>query len=62
MQNIPEIIAILAVLIYLVGAFIIIYHLIRFGVGNAPKAVALVFFSGSIILVLLAATFFLNIF
>lgn len=62
MQSIPEIIFLAAVLIYLIGAFIIIYHLIRFGVGNAPKALALFFFAGSIVLVLFALVFFFNIF
>ena len=54
LSNFPIIIFIFALAIYAVGAFIIVYHLIRFGVGNAPKVVAFVFFAGSVALSLIA--------
>lgn len=47
-------------LIYWIGAFLVLYHLIRFGVGNQPKAVAFIFFAGSIILVLIVFTAYLT--
>lgn len=45
-------------LAYWTGAFVILYHLIRFGVGNQPKKIALIFFVGSIILTLVTTLFF----
>lgn len=54
-SNFPLILFLAAMLIYWIGAFVIIYHLIRFGVGSAPKAMAFVFFIGSVILGLAAA-------
>ena len=50
--NVPFIALALVILIFWVMAFIIIYHLIRFGVGRAPKIVALVFFIGSLVIML----------
>ena len=47
--------------IYWIGAFLILYHLIRFGIGSQPKAVAFVFFAGSIALVLLTMVAYLTI-
>lgn len=43
---------------YFIYCFFIIYHLTRFGVGAEPKAVALIFFIGVIILLPPAAIFF----
>jgi uncharacterized paraquat-inducible protein A len=37
------------VAIHLWYAFSIIYHLIRFGIGVAPKVMALIFFLGSVL-------------
>ena len=39
--------------VYIIYGFIIIYHLIRFGVGSAPKFAAIVFFLGSVVLVMI---------
>ncbi len=60
-MNIPLIALIVAVVIYWIGAFIILYHLIRFGIGNRPKVVAFVFFAGSIVLLLFTMVFYFNL-
>ena len=62
LSKIPLAVFCIASLVYLIGGFIIVYHLIRFGVGNIPKNTALVFFCGSIILLLITAIFFIKIF
>jgi len=54
MQNIQDIILGVAVLVYLWYVFIIVYHLIRFGIGVHPKVVVLVFFLISIFLLMLS--------
>ena len=61
LSNLPLIAFILALLIYSIGAFVILYHLIRFGVGTQPKAVAFIFFTGSVILVLFASVLYINL-
>lgn len=60
LSNLPLILFLFALAIYAVGAFIIVYHLIRFGVGNAPKIVAFVFFVGSVFIVLIALYAFIS--
>jgi len=45
-----NIIFILIALVYFWFVFIIIYHLIRFGIGVKPKMLALFFFLGSLLL------------
>lgn len=60
-SNLPLILFLVAVLVYWVGAFIILYHLIRFGVGNLPKVTAFVFFAGSAVLMLFAFVYYLNL-
>jgi len=52
MQNIQDIILGVAVLVYLWYVFIIIYHLIRFGIGVYPKVVVLAFFLISVFLLM----------
>lgn len=39
-------------------SFVLVYHLTRFGIGTEPKTTALVYFSGSIVF-LLVLVFFL---
>jgi hypothetical protein len=42
------------VLVFYIGyTFAIVYHLIRFGIGTKPKVAALVFFVGSMLLLIL---------
>ncbi len=38
--------------LYWLNIFIILYHLIRFGVGTRPKQSAFIFFAGSFVLFL----------
>jgi hypothetical protein len=52
------IILIVATIVYLWFTFAIVYHLIRFGIGNRPKAIALVFLTGSFILFVAAVITF----
>lgn len=42
--------------------FTVLYHLIRFGVGTAPKRIAIVFLAGCIILSMVTLLFFRQIF
>ena len=48
-------------LLYWSGTFIILYHLIRFGVGNQPKKIAVVFLAGSLILSIITTLFFAQV-
>lgn len=52
LANLISVAAILLLIVYWIHTFVILYHLIRFGVGTRPKQVALVFFAGSFILFL----------
>lgn len=53
LANLIAFAAIILIIIYWVQTFVILYHLIRFGVGTRPKQAALVFFLGSLTLFLL---------
>lgn len=48
-------------LVYWTGTFIILYHLIRFGIGNQPKRIAIVFLGGSLILSIITTLFFAQV-
>ncbi len=48
-------------LLYWCGTFIIMYHLIRFGIGKQPKRIAVVFLSGSLILSIITTLFFAQV-
>lgn len=52
------IILVIATIAYLWFTFAIVYHLIRFGIGSRPKAIALVFLIGSFILFVATAISF----
>ena len=58
LSSLPTILFLLAVVAYWIGAFIILYHLIRFGIGNRPKIIALIFFIGSIVILGCIASIF----
>jgi len=53
LANIIAAAAIILLIVYWIHTFVILYHLIRFGVGTRPKQVALAFFIGSFGLFLL---------
>lgn len=50
LSYIPLVVIVILLLIYWIFAFIILYHLIRFGVGSMPKLSALIYFIGSLVL------------
>lgn len=52
-SNLSLIALVVVSVVYVIGAFLILYHLIRFGVGRGPKIAAFVFFGGSMVLALL---------
>lgn len=60
-HNMLSVAFVFGMLIYWVGAYFMLYHLIRFGVGNQPKKIALVFLSGSLLLSIIATLFFAQI-
>ncbi len=47
-------------LVFWVGVFFILYHLIRFGVSTQPKKIAIVFIIGSVMLSLITTLFFIQ--
>ena len=48
-------------LVYWTGTFVILYHLIRFGVGSQPKKIAAAFLTGSLILSIITTLFFAQV-
>jgi ABC-type multidrug transport system permease subunit len=50
-----------AMAIYWLGVFFILYHLIRFGVSTTPRKLAVVFLGGALVLSLLATILFTQI-
>jgi hypothetical protein len=44
----------IAIFLFAIGAFLILYHLIRFGIGTEPKAFAFYFLIGSLVLFFLS--------
>ena len=59
-MNIPLIGFALVLGLYWIGAFIILYHLVRFGVGTGPKLSAIIFFFGSVILLIIATAMYIH--
>ncbi len=58
LNQIPLILLFIILAINLWYVFAIIYHLIRFGIGAKSKILALLFFIGSIVFLLIVFTFF----
>jgi hypothetical protein len=48
----------IAMFAYWIGAFFILYHLTRFGVGSSPKKMAVIFLAGSLFLSMIAVLLF----
>jgi len=61
LDNLPIIIIAGVLVIFWVLAFIVLYHLVRFGVGRAPKIAAFVFFVGSLILMVVILIMWLRL-
>jgi uncharacterized membrane protein len=53
--------AVFLLLVYWTQAFFILYHLVRFGIGSAPKILALVFVLGSVVLFIATFVFYSQI-
>ncbi len=51
----------LTLAVYWIVNFIILYHLIRFGIGTQPKKIAALFLCGLIVLFFLSVLFFSSI-
>lgn len=51
--NLPLVIFAFALALYFIYTFIIVYHLTRFGIGTKPKLAALVFFVGTLVLLMI---------
>mgnify|MGYP001597143917 CR=1 FL=1 len=56
--NLQSVLGALLFIVYWVYVFIIIYHLIRFGIGPQPKLLAFIFFIGSAAFLGLALVFY----
>ena len=56
-----NILASLIFLVYWIAAFIILYHLTRFGIGVQPKKFAAIFLFGSVVLSGTAIILFMNL-
>ncbi|MEX2013823.1 MAG: hypothetical protein WD896_00515 [Parcubacteria group bacterium] len=61
LEIIFNIAAAIAFLIYWVAAFIVLYHLTRFGIGVQPKRLAAIFLFGSLIFSALSIVLFMNV-
>jgi len=48
LTNLISIVAGVIIFLYWIHVFVILYHLIRFGVGTRPKQVSVLFLAGSI--------------
>lgn len=51
--NLPLVVFALALVLYFIYTFIIVYHLVRFGIGTRPKLAALIFFVGTLALLMI---------
>ena len=60
-MNFISLLALLFVFAYLIYSFVLVYHLTRFGIGTKPKKVALVYFIGSILLLMVLFVLYIQI-
>ena len=63
LETIPYVELIIAVFLlgYWLGIFILLYHLIRFGIGTLPKRIALILLFGAMALTALAVLIVMQI-
>jgi hypothetical protein len=52
---------ILSLVVYWTVVFVILYHLVRFGIGTQPKKIALIFLLGAIGLFFLSVSLFAGV-
>ena len=60
-MNFISLLALLFVFAYLIYSFVLVYHLTRFGIGTKPKKAALVYFTGSILLLMVLLVLYIQI-
>jgi len=60
-QTYAGIVYLFIMFVFWLAAFVILYHLIRFGVGNEPKKVSAIFLGGSILISIITTLFFAQI-
>ena len=60
-KTIASLVFTFVMLAYWTGAFVIMYHLIRFGVGSQPKKIAIAFLAGSLFLSIVTTLFFARV-
>ena len=60
-MNFISLLALLFVFAYLIYSFVLVYHLTRFGIGTKPKKVALVYFIGSVLLLMVLFVLYIQI-
>lgn len=61
LQELPLIILVLALVAYWVGAYFLLYHMTRFGVGSKPKLASFIFLLGSIALTIILVIIYAQI-
>ncbi|MEK7507352.1 MAG: hypothetical protein AAB585_02300 [Patescibacteria group bacterium] len=59
--NAPLVIFAFALVLYFVYTFIIVYHLTRFGIGTKSKLAALIFFVGTLVLLMIFFTIYASL-
>ena len=60
-SNLVNVVAGMVFFIFWLTAFVIFYHLVRFGIGTLPKRVAGVFLIGSVLLFTLSLFAYINL-
>lgn len=61
MNNIYLLIPIIYLIIYWLGAFFIVYHLLKYGITSWPRKIVAIFLAGSIVLSILSFMLFTQI-
>jgi hypothetical protein len=60
-NNIAGFIFTFGLLVYWTIAFLVLYHLIRFGVSGQPKKIAAVFLAGSLVLTIITVLLYMQV-
>jgi len=59
--NLSAIALIIVLIVFAINAFFIVYHLTRFGIGTAPKIIALIFVVGCMFMVLIIIALYVGL-
>ena len=57
-SNVMLVALIVAIIFSVWHAFAIVYHLVRFGIGTAPKKTAMVFMAGTVLFIVISVIMF----